>query len=89
MNTATKNILVRVPEQIANRLESVVPRRKRNQFIVDRLTKAIEEHDAELEKIAALVTADEQKDPELQKLMKDWDVTAADGIDGDNSFIKR
>ena len=88
MNTETRNILVRVPEQIANRLESVVPRRKRNQFIVDRLTKAIEEYDSELEKIAALVTAEEQKDPELQQLMKDWDVTVGDGIDDDNAFTK-
>ena len=88
MNTVTRNILVRVPEQIANRLESVVPRRKRNQFIVDRLTKAIEEYDSELEKIAALVTAEEQKDPELQQLMKDWDVTVGDGIDDDNAFTK-
>jgi hypothetical protein len=81
MSSATRNILVRVPEQIANRLESVVPRRKRNQFIVDRLTKAIEDHDAALEKIAALVTADEQKNPELQALLTDWGSTSGDGID--------
>ncbi len=88
MSIQTRQILVRLPEQIASRLELVVPRRKRNQFIVDRLRMAIEEHDDELAKIASLVTADEKNDPEMQQFYKDWDVTVADSLDEDNGFEK-
>jgi hypothetical protein len=86
MNTPTKNILVRLPEHLANRLESVVPRRKRNKFLVDRVTEAIEEYDLKLSKIAELVNADEKNNPELQELIRDWEVTVGDGIDDDNAF---
>lgn len=37
--------------------------------------------DKELEKVVQLVNQQEMKDPELRQLIKDWDVTVADGID--------
>ncbi len=80
--------MVRLPEQIATRLDSVVPRRKRNQFIVDRLSEVIDEQDTQLAKIAAAVTAEEDNDPEYQQFIKDWEVTVGDGIDEDNAFDK-
>lgn len=88
MKTATRQIMVRLPEQIATRLDSVVPRRKRNQFIVDRLSEVIDEQDTQLAKIAAAVTAEEDNDPEYQQFIKDWEVTVGDGIDEDNAFDK-
>ena len=80
MATITKNLMIRVPEQVANRLDSVVPKRKRNQFIVDRLIEAIEEHDTNLAKIAELVNAEESDNPELRELMSEWDAVTSDGI---------
>ena len=80
--------MVRLPEQIATRLDSVVPRRKRNQFIVDRLSEVIDEQDTQLAKIAAAVTAEEDNDPEYRQFIKDWEVTVGDGIDEDNAFDK-
>ena len=88
MKTATRQIMVRLPEQIATRLDSVVPRRKRNQFIVDRLSEVIDEQDTQLAKIAAAVTAEEDNDPEYQQFIKDWEVTVGDGIDEDTAFDK-
>ena len=88
MKTATRQIMVRLPEQIATRLDSVVPRRKRNQFIVDLLSEVIDEQDTQLAKIAAAVTAEEDNDPEYQQFIKDWEVTVGDGIDEDNAFDK-
>lgn len=87
-NMQVRQIVVRLPEKIASRLETVIPRRKRNQFIVDRLSEAIEEHDSKLAKVAALVTAEEESDPELRQLAADWEVTVGDGIDQDNAFEK-
>lgn len=80
--------MIRLPEKIASRLDAVVPRRKRNQFIVDRLNEVIEKQDSELAKIAAVVTAEEDRDPEHQAFVKDWETTVGDGIDEDNAYDK-
>lgn len=81
MATPTRNILIRLPVQIANRLDSLVPRRKRNQFIVNRVAEVIGEHDEKLAQIAMLVTKEEKENAELGQTLSDWDAVIGDGIE--------
>lgn len=81
MATPTRNILIRLPVQIANRLDSLVPRRKRNQFIVNRIAEVIGEHDEKLAQIAMLVTKEEKENAELGQTLSEWNAVMGDGIE--------
>ena len=78
---STQQILIRLPEDIAARLKAAVPARKRNKFVADLVTTAIVHHEQKLGRIAAAVTEEERKRPELRKETREWEATIADGIE--------
>lgn len=78
---STQQILIRLPEDIAARLKTVVPPRKRNKFVADLVTAAIVHHEESLGRIAAAVTAEERKRPKLREETRAWEATIADGIE--------
>lgn len=77
---STQQILIRLPEDVAARLKAVVPARQRNKFVADLVARAVARHEDELAKIAAAVTDEERRNPELAQEMRDWEATAGDGI---------
>ena len=77
---STQQILIRLPADVATRLKAVVPARQRNKFIADLVARAIARHEDELAKIAAAVTDEERRKPELAQEMRDWEATVGDGI---------
>ena len=78
---STQQILIRLPEDIAARLKTVVPPRKRNKFVADLVTAAIVHHEEKLGRIAAAVTAEERKSPKLREETRAWEATIADGLE--------
>ena len=80
MKMSHQQILIRLPEDIAARLNAVVPPRKRNKFVADLVTTAIARHEENLGRIAAAVTEEERKSPKLRQEMREWEATIADGI---------
>ena len=77
---STQQILIRLPEDVAARLKAVVPARQRNKFVADLVARAVARHEDELAKIAAAVTDEERRNPELAQEMRDWEATVGDGI---------
>lgn len=78
---STQQILIRLPEDVAARLKAAVPARQRNKFIADLVARAVARHEDELTKIAAAVTDEERRNPELAQEMHDWEATIGDGIE--------
>jgi predicted transcriptional regulator len=74
-------IIIRLPDDIAQRLRMLVPARQRNKFVTDLVESAVANREKELEHIAAVVTAEEQGDPALVEERKDWDGVIGDGLD--------
>lgn len=80
-----KQVLLRLPDDVAARLSRAVPPRKRNQFLVDLLRRELEKEDAEL--VAAceamnrmeaaspgiLAEADAWANADLTGSVDDWD----------------
>lgn len=82
MNMPTQQqILIRLPEEVAARLKSVIPARTRNKFVSQLVVDAIAEYDKNLAKLAIAVTAEEMGSPELTLEMQDWNAVTGDGID--------
>ncbi len=77
---STRQILIRLPEDIAARLQAVVPPRKRNRFVADLVTTAIVHHEETLGRIAAAVTKEERNSPTLRQETREWEATIADGM---------
>ena len=77
---STQQILIRLPEDVAARLKAAVPARQRNKFVADLVARAVARHEDELAKIAAAVTDEERRNPELAQEMRDWEATVGDGI---------
>lgn len=78
---STQQILIRLPEDVAARLKAVVPTRQRNKFVADLVARAVARHEDELAKIAAAVTDEERRKPELAREMRDWEATVGDGVE--------
>ena len=74
-------IIIRLPDEIAQRLRSLVPVRQRNKFVTDLVETAVANREKELEQIAAAVTAEEEGRPAIRQELKDWDGVIADGLD--------
>lgn len=72
-----QKILVSLPENLAYRMKAVIPNRQRSKLIAELLEKEIKKREDELYQCACAVEADE----ELNKEMKDWEVTIGDGIE--------
>ncbi len=70
-------ILVHLPDDLANKFKSFVPKRQRSAFITELLTKAIPDQDDALFKLAMEV----ENDPGIVELEQDWEVTVGDGLE--------
>jgi hypothetical protein len=69
---APKQVLLRLPDDVAAKLARAVPPRKRNQFLVDLVRKELEQEDAEL--VAACEAANrwEAEHPEVATERQEW-----------------
>ncbi len=70
-------VLVHLPDDLADRFKSTVPKRLRSAFIADLLSKAIPEHEDALFKLAVEVESDQG----VSELESDWEVTVGDGLE--------
>jgi len=89
---APKQVLLRLPEDIAARLSRAVPARKRNQFLVDLLRRELDKEDAELVASAEYMNGLEAKDAALAQESQEWlDARLADEADDgfDRSAFER
>ena len=75
-------ILIRLSDEIAERLKAVIPARKRNQFVVQLVEKALVDREHELGKIADAVTTEERESKPIQDELAAWErSTIVDGLD--------
>ena len=75
LNTQTpapRQVLLRLPEDVASRLARAVPPRKRNQFLVDLLRQELEKEDAELIAACEAMNRMEAAHPELLQETQEW-----------------
>jgi|APDOM4702015191_1054821.scaffolds.fasta_scaffold340693_2 hypothetical protein len=70
-------VLVHLPDDLADRFKSTIPKRLRSAFIADLLSKAIPEQEDALFKLAMAV----ENDPGVSELESDWEVTVGDGLE--------
>ena len=70
-------VLVHLPNDLADRFKSTIPKRLRSAFIADLLSKAIPEQEDALFKLAMAV----ENDPGVSELESDWEVTVGDGLE--------
>jgi hypothetical protein len=70
-------VLIHLPDDLADRFKSTVPKRLRSAFIADLLSKAIPEQEDTLFKLAMEV----ENDPGVSELESDWEVTVGDGLE--------
>ncbi len=70
-------VLIHLPDDLADRFKATVPKRLRSAFISDLLNKAIPEQDDALFKLAMEV----ENDPSILELESDWEVTMGDGLE--------
>ena len=70
-------VLVHLPDDLAYRFKSTIPKRLRSAFIADLLNKAIPEQEDALFKLALAV----ENDPGVSELESDWKVTVGDGLE--------
>ena len=78
---STQQILIRLPEDVAARFKAAVPARQRNKFVADLVARAVARQENELTRIAAAVTDEERRNPELAQEMRDWEATIGDGME--------
>jgi hypothetical protein len=70
-------LLIHLPDNIANRFRSVIPTKQRSKYIENLLIKEFSKKDNEL-LVSALAI---EQDNELNALIEDFDVVTGDGID--------
>ena len=70
-------VLIHLPDDLADRFKSTVPKRLRSAFIADLLSKAIPEQEDALFKLAMEV----ENDPGVSELESDWEATVGDGLE--------
>lgn len=74
-NTQTlspKQVLLRLPDDVAAKLARAVPPRQRNQFLVDLVRRELEKEDAELVAACEAMNAIEAAHPELLAETQEW-----------------
>lgn len=75
LNTQThppKQVLLRLPEDLAEKLARAVPPRQRNRFLVDLVRHELEKEDAELVAACETMNAIEAVHPELLAETQEW-----------------
>jgi metal-responsive CopG/Arc/MetJ family transcriptional regulator len=70
-------VLVHLPDDLANRFKSTVHKRLRSAFIADLLNKAIPEQEDALFRLAMEV----ENDTGVSELESEWKVTVGDGLE--------
>lgn len=70
-------VLLHLPDDLANRFKASVPKKARSAFVADLLAKALPEQDDALFQLAM----DVENDPELVGMASDWDAVVGDGIE--------
>lgn len=71
-NRGSKQVLVRLPDDLAERLASIVPSRKRSRFLVDLLRKELDRESQALSEAARRLTELEAQDKHLAKEQQLW-----------------
>ena len=95
LNTQTpspKQVLLRLPDDVATRLARAVAPRKRNQFLVDLLRRELEKEDAELVAACEAMNALEARDPDFAREGQEWVdavLTEEDDDDFDREVFER
>ena len=78
----TTQILIRLPEAIADRLKAAVPARQRNRFVAQLIEVALIERERALGAIADAVTAEERDSTALRGELTAWErSTLTDGLE--------
>ena len=70
-----KQVLLRLPEDVAAKLVRAVPPRRRNQYLVDLVRRELDKEDAELVAACEYMNQIEAFNPELVRETQEW-VTA-------------
>lgn len=78
---ATQQVLIRLPEELAERLRRRVPARGRSAFVQRLLEEALPADEGENDPLYLAAMGVEQ-DERLAAEMTDWDVTTGDGLAG-------
>ncbi len=78
---STRQILIRLPEEVAAKLKAAVPARQRNKFIAELVAAAVARHEDKLAKIADAVTSEEKRKPKIVQETRDWEAAAGDGLE--------
>ena len=78
---ATQQVLIRLPEELAERLRRRVPARGRSAFVQRLLEEALPADEGEDDPLYLAAMGVEQ-DERLAAEMADWDVTTGDGLAG-------
>jgi len=72
-----KEMLIKIPEELATKFKSIVPRGERSKIIAKLIEEEVGRRDEKLYKIALEL----EKNEKLNKEMKEWDITTGDGIE--------
>lgn len=83
----TRQLLVRLPDELARRLKRQVPARGRSAFVQRLLEQALAPDGGEDDPLYQAALAVEQ-DHGLAAEMADWDGTVADGLDADVALAR-
>lgn len=76
----TRQLLVRIPEELARRLKRQVPARGRSAFVQHLLEQALAPEGGDDDPLYVAAREVEQ-DERLMAEMADWDATVADGLE--------
>jgi len=72
-----EKILISLPSELAYKIKTYIPSRKRSQVI----RRLLEQEIAKREKELYLIAKEAEKDKALNSEMSDWDITVGDGIE--------
>lgn len=67
-----KQVLLRLPDDVASKLARAVPSRRRNQFLVDLVRRELEKEDQALMAACDAMNALEAENPALLDEMQEW-----------------
>ena len=85
---ATQELLVRLPEELARRLNRRVPARSRSAFVQALLEQALPPDEGDDDPLYQAAMAAEQ-DQRLAGEMADWDAAVGDGLSAETSTASR
>ena len=82
LNVPPRQVLLRLPEDLAAKLARAVAPRQRNRFLVDMLRRRLSEEDPELVAACEYMNALEAAQPELAREGQEWaDAALTDPVD--------